>query len=675
MAARKKAALVERSLNPEQRRVVDHLRGPLRVGAVAGSGKTHALIERAAALVEQHRVPPSKILLISFSVNARKEMEKRLVERLPGVSAGEICRTFHSIGLDIFREEMDENNLWLIDTTGRLWRKAIRLAARQLGFNLDNRNGALTTKAIEKVASLAKTQMAISDKALRKLGRIEPELKKLADTAVGEGLADDVLSIMHAAEDLREVTGVEEEGMYRNFLTFDDMLFSAAILLRQRHVKERWAHRWTYVMQDESQDTNLVQDEIAEALCSGHRNYMAVGDPAQAIFGFRGSNPERMLAFESTWPGATTVIMDRNYRSGIEVIEVANRVIANMPESTTIAKSMKCERQTRAFVACHEFEDEVAEATAIAQNIRKHFDQGAAWKDQAIVIRANSMARAIEVALATAQIPYRIVSGESFFTMNEAAVLFGYLRLGLKRGDKDDVKAALSTPNRFLGKDYFEQLAKLREEKPDADWTTLALQPAVSRKQAEGLEEWAWTVERLSESAEKTAPYAILKELVAEISLAKSTAADEDGDNSPIENVEQILAFAANYETSAAMLDAVDAILKHKRSTARSKNVVEVSTIHRYKGREAPVVYMPNLVTGMFPSSRADLLEERRLFYVGVTRAMDELWMSYPRFSHDDTSTSPSTFLEEAGVKMSESYEPGRKIQPVKVGTQMGLMI
>jgi superfamily I DNA/RNA helicase len=183
------------------------------------------------------------------------------------------------------------------------------------------------------------------------------------------------------------------------------------------------------------------------------------------------------------------------------------------------------------------------------------------------------------------------------------------------------------------------------------------------------------TIGKLCESAEKGAPYLVLKALLPEISLTKAVQDDEEGDNSPINNVEQIMAFASNYDTCAAAVDAVDRILKHKRSTARSKNVVEVSTIHRYKGREAPVIYMPGLVNGLFPSSRADLLEERRLFYVGVTRAMDELWMSFRTFAHDDTPASPSMFLDEAQVKVSDAYEPGRKIQPVRVETQMGLLI
>lgn len=1009
-----------RRLNPEQQLVVDHLHGPLRVGAVAGSGKTHVLIERAAALVEKHRVTPSKILLISFSVNARKEMEKRLIARLPGIVAGEICRTFHSIGLDIFREEQDQNKSWFIDTTGRLWRGSIRLAAKKLGFNLEAKGSELNVKMVEKVASLAKTQMLISDRTLRRLGRIEPELKRMAEDVCGDHLADDALNILHSAEDIREITGIEERGMFQKFLTFDDMLYSAAMILRGQAARKRWAHRWTHVMQDEVQDTNPVQDEIAEALCSQHQNYMIVGDPAQCvaagtlistpngprkiedlqdagghavtafrnganvpqvakawptgqkdcvtvatesgkkltmslthrlwatppdirkpgemivylmyrsdfgfrvgitnkgggeetkwgnrlrgeggerlwvleyaadreeallteasyslrfgiptmvfnaknrglnqdradalfatfgengrkllshlglhfdyphwfagsngngdvrrrvvrlvshakkgsqvslewtgdsfdtddlgvkvhaarlpggrrvrkffssheeaesfaerlaaragasvagslstvlsgtgtrarlytaaavlpgmsvpvlrdnayvlekvvsverveaecfdlavedasnfygneilshncIFGFRGARSERILAFTTTWPTATTIVMDRNYRSGIEVIDVANRVIQNMPESTVIAKSMKCEKQTRAYVACHAFDDEMAEADAIARNIKKHFEHGLAWKDQAIVIRMNAIARAIEVALATAKVPYRIVSGQSFFRMTEASILLGYLRVASRRASLSDVEHSISNPSRMVGKLYFEQLSKLRESQPDTDWRELALVPQLNRKQAENLEGWQAVIDDLrTETRLAMTPHQALTWLVKTLDLATWLKSDNDGDNEPVENITQILAFAANYSTTQEMLDAVDEIDRHKKSSARLKNVVEVSTIHRYKGREASVVYMPSVVHGAFPLSKGDLLEERRLFYVGVTRAMDELWISYPQFGAGDIRNSPSMLLEEIGLKATNEFTPGRKIKPVKVGTQMGLLI
>lgn len=667
-----------RRLNPEQQLVVDHLRGPLRVGAVAGSGKTHALIERTAALVEQHGIAPSRILLISFSVNARKEMEKRLADRLPGASAGEICRTFHSIGLDIFREEKDQAKSWAIDTSGRLWRKTIRLAAKKIGLNLAAKGSELNMKMVEKVSSLAKTQMLISDRTIRRLGKIEPELKRLAEDVAGPDLADDVLGIMHTAEDLREVTGIEDDGMFKNFLTFDDMLYSAATLLRDPATKARWANRWSFVMQDEAQDSNPVQDEIAEALCSRHKNYMIVGDPSQAIFGFRGSRPERMLAFDTVWPGATTVVMDRNYRSGIEVIDVANRVIAHMPDDTVIAKSMKCERQTRAHVACHLFSDESVEAASIALNIKKHFDQGMPWKDQAIIIRMNSMALAVEVALAMAGVPYRIVSGDSFFKMTEASVMLGYLRVAVGRADLSDVEASLSNPGRMLGKAYFDQLKSAREAAAEAPWTDLVLTPQLGRKQAEAVEDWQSLVAEIGKQAKiAMTPYQMLTWLVKEIGLDEWLKSDGDGDNSPVVNIQQVLSFASNYETVEALLDAVDVVLENKKCASRLRNVVEVSTIHRYKGRESAVVYMPGVVQGLFPSARGDLLEERRLFYVGVTRAMDELWISCPEYGSDDTMNEPSLFLKEAGLdlELGAGYVPGRKVQPMKIGTQMGLLL
>lgn len=677
MAARKKTVPEGRRLNPEQDSVVHHLQGPLRVGAVAGSGKTLTLIERTAALVEKHGVAPSRILLISFSVNARREMEKRLVERLPAASAGEICRTFHSIGLDIFHEELDPSKMWLVDTTSRLWRKSIRLGAKKLGFDLAAKGSKLNLKQIEKVASLAKTQMVMSDRALRKLGRIDAALKKIAEDVAGVDLAADVISIMNAAEDIRETTGIEEDGMYRNFVTFDDMVFSAATLLRQPSIREKWARRWTYVMQDEAQDANPVQDEIAEALCSHYRNYMIVGDPSQAIFGFRGARPERMLDFPVTWPGATTVVMDRNYRSGIEVVNLANNVIANMPESTVIAKAMKCERGTHAYVACHVFDDEAQEATAIATNIRKHFNDGIPWKDQAIIVRMNFMARAIEVALATAEIPYRIVSGESFFKMSEAAILLGYLRIAMKRGDLGDVQESLSNPGRMLGQQYFEQLKTVREANPDADWMDLVLRPQLGRKQAENVEDWQALIEFLANDvkAGKT-PYQVLVALVKEIGLDEWLKSDGESDNSPTANIAQVLAFASGYATPQDLIDAVDKILAHKKSASRLRNIVEISTIHRYKGREAPIVYMPNLTNGWFPSTNGDLLEERRLFYVGVTRAMDELWTSFPAYNSDDAVNTPSLFLMENHLlpRPGNEYDPGRKTQPTKVGTQMVLL-
>jgi DNA helicase-2/ATP-dependent DNA helicase PcrA len=663
----------QRQLNPEQQAVVDHLRGPLRVGALAGSGKTTALIERAACLVEREGVHPDRILLISFSVNARKEMEKRISARLPGAHATDICRTFHSIGLDVFRTEVDTDKSWTVDTSGRLWRKAIRSAGQKLGFNLKPKGDGLNVKGVEAFASAAKSRALMQHESVRRLGVPNEPLMALAETmaATSGARAADLIDVLIAAERLREITGIEDNGFCQRFLTFDDMLLSAAMLLRQKHVRERWAKRWSYVMQDEVQDESPVQGEIAKALCSEHKNYMVVGDPSQSIFGWRSSDPRRLIEFDTVWPGARTIVMHRNYRSGIEVVDLANKVIANMPDTTTIARVMRCERQTHAYVACHEFEDATAEAAAIAKNIKSHFQTGVSWKEQAILVRLNSMMREIETHLARNLIPYKIVSGESFFDLPEISVPLGYLRAAMGKATLADIEASFSTSP--MGRAYFDQLKAAKESSPDAPWTELVYKPQLGRGQYESVEAWHATVKQLAaDMANGSGAWALMVWLSKSIGLEAWLKSDGDAENNPTENLRQALSFASYYKTAEELVATVDQIREHRKSCSRSRDVVDVSTIHRYKGREAAVVYMPQLAQEWV---RGDLLEERRVFYVGVTRAMDELWMSYPKYHTDDTLNSPSMFLVEAGVAIQdgETIEPGRKIQPVRVGTQMGL--
>jgi DNA helicase-2/ATP-dependent DNA helicase PcrA len=674
MSTRKKPPA--RSLNPEQQAVVNHFRGPLRVGAVAGSGKSHALIERAANLIENHYVPPSKILLISFSVAARKEMEKRLALRVPGVKASEICRTFHSIGLDIFRSEVDPNKEWLLDTTKRLSNRAIRESSKRLGVQMESMGGGLTVKSVGHGISMAKTLMAITSRSLRKLGRIEASSKLLADSLFGQD-ADTFLSILHATEDVREETGVEDNGMRYRFISYDDMVYSAAMLLRQKGVGERWAHRWAYVMQDEAQDAAPAQDEIAEALCRTHRNYMVVGDPAQSIYAFRGSDPKRLLSFENVWPGATTVAMSRNYRSGIEIVDLVNSIVANMPEDQIIAKQMVCERKTHAFVGYCSYADNMVEADHIAINIKQHFDQGVPWKDQAILIRMNYMASSIEIAMAKANVPYRVISGSSFFKLPEVSMLLGYLRVALGRASVDDVEISISNPGRKIGKVFFEALAEERKSSPDTPWVELVLkvsQDTLVRGQRQGIDEWAECVQEAGRrDGIGDTPYQILSGLSADVDLHAWLRGGGDEDSQPISNLEEALSFASGYSTAAKMLDVVDGILEHRKRTATSRNVVSISTVHKSKGLEFPVVYLPCFSDGLFPSSRADLLEERRLFYVAATRAMDELWISYHLLSSDGSACYSSHFSSEVGLKITDGA-PGRKIQPTKVGTQLELI-
>lgn len=598
MMAKKKAtkANSEPALNEEQAIVAAHTFGPLRVVAVAGSGKTAAIIERAVYLVQHGIARPQDLLLISFSVNARKVMERRLAGRLPYIDASRICRTFHSIGLDIFRNEASEGRAWRIDDTGRLYTRALTMAMRQVGVAAaqNDKGKDLNLPLVKAFAVRCKTDMLVTPPALRRLGNIEPEMKALAEALVdvtGVTMApDDLITVFHRAEDLRESGAIDDNGVPTKFVTFDDMVYGAAMLLRKPEVKARWAERWKFVMQDECQDANTVQDEIAEALCAGHRNYMVVGDPSQAVFAFRGARPDRLMQFDQHWPGTKTIVMHRNYRSGIDIIDTANRLIKHMPAGTTLPVEMHSERQTRAHVSCHVFGPHDEEADAITKNVVAHQRAGLDWKDQAILIRMNWMSRGPEIALARAGVPYRLISGTSFFGLREVAVLYGYLRLAAGRATAKDVENALLHPNKMLGRAFVEKVFSCYEQKQRAgeeqpDWLACAMECQVylGPKQREALEAWVELVRGLQAGVSRFTPYQLLTRLkeLANLDEWVAKGGDVGEDNQSAANLDEAMRFASSHTTVAGLLDEIDRIAAHRANNVHARNVVAISTIHK----------------------------------------------------------------------------------------------
>lgn len=674
-----KKAKPRSDLNPEQEAVASHVDGPLRVVATAGSGKTTALIERAVRLV-QSGVDMQKILLISFSVNARKQMAQRISARLPGTEAGEMCRTFHSIALDIFRREVDPQKSWALDTSGSLTRMVIRSALNDHGLSPTHE----LSQAVFDFASRAKNDLLVEPPALRRLGLRNPGLLRLASTFANDTLVgcsgDDLVTVLLAMEDNRR-RGLRLDGAVRRFANFDDLLVHAAHLLIQNDVRERWGLRWSHVMQDEAQDENTAQAEIAHALCRTSRNYVIVGDPAQSIFGFRGSRPQRILKFDEEWPGAATVKMFRNYRSGIEIVEASNRLISLMPPDTVLPMEAKSERQTHAFLAAAEFRTQNDEAKAIAANIKAHRRDGVDWKDQAILVRTNAQTGPIEAALAEAEIPYNLISGESFFELRETGFFFGSMRMIEKRAKRDDVRMAMSV---VANKAFADGVAARYEEDPEHDWFR-AVQGELESPNANlaagtrrRLQQWIGTLLRpTSNGGTVVSPYKIVKLLQwAVLPDEKATASDTKkleaaGDNLKSENVKAVCSFVSDYASCAAVCDKLDLIDKARSS--RTPNKVAISTVHKAKGAEWPIVYIAGCENGLFPVGSADLVEERRLFYVAVTRAMDELWVSYST-EDDERDKEPSCFIEEAKIPITNWPETGRRITPARVGDQLSLI-
>ena len=669
-------------LNPEQQLVVNHGTGPLRVGAVAGAGKTTALVERVVHLICKKRVPVNRILMISFSKSAAQQMKRRIEKRLPGCDAGRCAKTFHSIGLQVFKAEGDPHNEKYVDTSGLLYLKAIAQAYKGLQLEPEKR----IAKAF---ASTVKNNLLGTSATLRRLGKLDERMVRVAeDLAEGELLdAAAIIEAYFATELIREKTGVEYNGMPVTFVTFDDMIYQAAMLLAQKDVRERWGARWSHVLQDECQDENEAQAAIAEALCHKHRNYMVVGDPAQAVFGFRGARPEKMLAFEEEWPGAKTVVMHRNYRSGIEIVDLANRIMGHMPVTTVItddmgvAADMVSERGTSSYVGYHTFEAPEDEATAVVDNIVAHSREGVRWDEQSVLMRMNFMTRAIEMALARERVPYKLVSGQSFFTMKETKVLLGYLRVIAGRATEAHLGDALMFPGRGIGRAFVKKVVEHHgtgsnaEMNGGGDWIATVRKVARMSSQYQARQAVGWT--RLIEAwrKERLSPADLLNKVRVDVKLDAwlSRNVDEGEDSKASDNLNEVIAFARNYGTVDSMLDAVDEIENHRAACARKRNAVTVSTVHRSKGMEWQVVYLIHVADGFFPASRAELSEERRLFYVACTRAKDELWVSTPAQIRGE-GVSESGLISEAELEESVKYTIGVAARDTAVGTQMELV-
>jgi superfamily I DNA/RNA helicase len=675
-------------LNPEQEAVVLHEGGPLRVGAVAGAGKTTALVERVAHLIEKRGVPPDRILLISFSRIARDEMAKRIAKRLPGHKAAVegSARTFHSIGLAIYKEEIGHSN---IDTSGLLWTKSCDQAFQRLG--LDSHKKALT-----RFASRMKAAMVPFDDAYAMLGYEDRRVKEIAERTIAEGAAtitaDDLISAYRLAEKIRTEEGIFHQGGAQRFVTFDDMLYESAMYLRSHeNIRKRWASRWSHVLQDEAQDENETQAFIASVLASEHRNYVIVGDPAQSIYGFRGSDPKHILQFHEAWPDCKTIFMHRNYRSCAEVIEVANNVIGQMPAISVLVDDddmpmeMTCERKVHGIVRAHLFDSPREEAEAIARTICDRYNGNVAqYRDQAVLVRMNFMTCDIEMALARALVPYRLVSGSSFFDAKESKLITALCRVAMGRGSDKDITTTFSAGAFRGGKALAEKVltvleaadATLSPTFSPADVANLVLEKAsLTGWQSTALKNWASFMQIVGEKCKRGSAKDVIGYVVnaAKLIDSKKSESDENEDSSSTSTVAQYVDMASEFETVDALLNMIDRIEKLHKS--RKVNAVTISTVHKAKGAEWGIVYLPRLEQGKFPSWKADLTEERRVFYVAVTRAKEELWLSSPCTVENQKETKPSDFISEARVPFSDFHEHAAAVDKTPIGQQMGFKL
>lgn len=641
--------------NPEQREAIAHDDGPALVLAGAGSGKSFCIVRRTARLVGQRKACPSEILAVTFSRKAAESLNARLTGL--GVQSTRVG-TWHSVCWEIMRMERSPYSDWELDTRDR-----IRLLAKLvLGHQGMKWRGADLTLVLTYV-SLCKANLIDpgTDESLQFARAMHASDPCPARTP--ELLVQAYLEIANAQHQ-------------RQLLTFDDMLVEAHRLLQDdAGALARWSGRWRYLIEDEFQDASRVQRSLADMLAREHRNYMAVGDSAQMIYGFRGSSPEHLAGYIRDYD-PKIVKLGRNYRSGLEIVTAANRVAGEIKMSV----QMTSERGTRADVSVRRYADVDREGEAVASDAMARHADGQRWEDMAVLYRTNAQSRGVEEAFITARIPYVVLGGSNFYERKEVCALLAYLRVAAGDATFADVRRSIGAPFRFLSKSFLERFeSDSRGCSSAADWVLLARNvadaPRVAPLQRVAVLEWAALIESLAgatncqgkaelvgtENARAFFPAALLERVITETKFVEYLTRDEGAEtveNNRVSNVRELVRSAERFTTSVDLLEYVRRVIAASKDKSRGDRVTLMS-VHRSKGLEYGTVYFIGANEQLIPHAKSeDLAEERRLFYVGMTRASDSLMLSCVEraaLGSGVRTMEPSRFIKTAGLELQQA--------------------
>jgi DNA helicase-2/ATP-dependent DNA helicase PcrA len=602
-------------LNPAQRAAVEHPPGPLLVIAGAGSGKTRVLTARVAWLLERGARPDS-VLAFTFTNRAAREMRER-IGRVVGEAATRLwVGTFHATGVRLLRREAG----------------ALGIARDFSIYDRDDQESVL--KGVLERLGLPESAYKLG----AVLGRISDAKNALVDPAEMARLA-----VAPYEKRIAEAYGLYRDALRANgALDFDDLIAETVRLLRDHpEIAERYAGRFRHVLVDEYQDTNHAQFLMVRALASVHGDLFAVGDDDQSIYGWRGARLQNVLDFETSFPGATMLRLEQNYRSTGVILKAANAVIANNRERK--GKTLWCDREDGASLTFVLAEDEVDESRAIRGVLSEHVRRGGRLADCAVLYRTNAQSRAIETDLRKHLIPYEIVGGVAFYQRREVKDLLAYLRLAVQPADTVAFWRVWNTPRRGLGP-VVRALVEARAERdrlsPLDALRALAAEEALTRAARHGAVSLAALIDDLRSQLDAPVDQ-VFGLLLERTSYLDYLAEDEDA-KERIANVEELgaatAAFAARGGTLAEFLAEAALVSDIDRMSDDADRAL-LLTAHNAKGLEFPLVVVAGLEEGLFPhassldpASANELEEERRLFYVALTRARDRVVLTAAAF-------------------------------------------
>ena len=640
-------------LNKEQQQAVQHTEGPLLILAGAGSGKTKVLTVRIAHLLAQG-VNPYEILAITFTNKAAKEMKSR-VEGLVGDVANRIwLSTFHSFCAKFLRFELDNflgynSNFTIYDTSDS--QSVIKAALKAL--NLD-----------DKYYPVGAMIAAISDAKNKLL--FASDFRKQARDFYQQKVAD-------------VYEYYERELRKNNALDFDDLLLVAVKLLQSNEaVLDKYSKRFRYVMIDEYQDTNHAQYLLAKLLASHWKNIAVVGDADQSIYAWRGADIQNILDFEKDYPNCISIKLEQNYRSTKIILDAANAVIEN--NEGRPKKNLWTDKTEGAKIQHFTAQSEHEEAAFIGDTIaKKHDIHGVPYGDMAILYRTNAQSRVLEEALIKRALPYIMVGGTKFYDRKEIKDVLAYLRVLYNPFDDLSLLRIINVPKRSIGATTVAKLQDYARANGTSLFMTLTqlhLVDSIKGKTKEKLEEFGILIFTLVAEMEDRTVLDILESILDRTGyLAQLEESTDPQDQARAENIGELLSVAKDFQDtnpSGTVEDFLEqvALVNDVDSFEQEESKVTLMTLHAAKGLEFPIVFLGGLEEGLFPHSRTlmnpeEIEEERRLAYVGITRAEKELYISNAttRTVFGRTSSYlPSRFIDEIPEELVDGLRAKRKV-------------
>ncbi|MFD1953996.1 DNA helicase PcrA [Paenibacillus thailandensis] len=640
-------------LNPPQREAVRTTEGPLLIMAGAGSGKTRVLTHRIAYLIENKRVAPWSILAITFTNKAAREMQDR-VSALIGPGGQDIwVSTFHSMCVRILRKDIGRigysSSFSILDSSDQL--SVIRNVMKDLNIDVKK----FEPKAVQAAISSAKNEL------------ISPERYEQKAGDYFEGIVAQVYSAYQ-----KRLRG-------NNSLDFDDLIMKTIELFKDvPEVLDFYQSKFRYLHVDEYQDTNRAQYMLCRMLADKHHNICVVGDSDQSIYRWRGADITNILNFEEDYPEARTIMLEQNYRSTSNILDAANAVIQR--NTGRKPKKLWTDRGAGDPITVYQADSEHDEAYFVTGEIRRNVDtKGKRYDDHAILYRTNAQSRVIEEVLIKSEIPYQIVGGVKFYDRKEIKDLLAYLRLVSNPDDDISLERIINVPKRGIGDTTVGKLAAEAARRGTSIYEVIGDLEGVDvsgriRSQLIEFRDMIGNLSRMVEYLSVTE----LTEKVLELTQYRLELQRENTLESKarLENIDEFLSVTMDFEkrnedrtlvaflTDLALIADIDSM---NDSDEDGENAVVLMTMHSAKGLEFPVVFIIGCEESVFPHSRAladneELEEERRLAYVGITRAEERLYMTCARMRTLFGRTGanmPSRFLEEVPDHVKENVSPG----------------